>query len=232
MKKVALSVALFILTMSLSSNVFAVENIRKITVTGKSEITLDAQLAVIQVEIKQVSKTMDKSHSELLGTIEKLTGGLKSIGLTDEEIKKSLILQGQERSWEHDSEVCKGYYSKCMMDIYVNDISNMSSVYKELSNYKNITIQNTDYKRDDYFNIREKEFDKALQVARKKAEHMAQVLNVKIGKVHSIQELNSENVFQNFYANVAQVQRTAITEISGYGTIKIVAAVIVEFELE
>jgi uncharacterized protein YggE len=231
MKKVAVSVVLFILTMFLSSNVFAVENIRKITVTGKSEITLDARLAVIQVEIKQINMEMAQSYSEISKTIEKLNRGLKSIGLTDEEIRKSFILQGRECSWEHDSEVFKGYYSKCMIDIYVNDINNMSSVYQELSHYKNITIRNTDYKRDDYFNIREKEFDKALQAARKKAEHMAQVLNVKIGKVHSIQELGPENIFQGFNSNVAQVQYIG-TENSGYGTIKIVASVIVEFELE
>jgi uncharacterized protein YggE len=107
----------------------------------------------------------------------------------------------------------------------------MSRVYQELANYKNITIHNTDYKRDDYFDVREKEFDKALQAARKKAEHMAQVLNVKIGKVHSIQELSPDNIFRNFNSNVAQVQYMG-TENSGYGTIKIVASVIVEFELE
>jgi uncharacterized protein YggE len=99
MKKVAVSVALFILMMFLSSNVFADENIRKITVTGKSEITLDAQLAVIQVEIKQINMEMAQSYSELSKTIEKLTRGLKSIGLRDEEIRKTFILQGRECSW-------------------------------------------------------------------------------------------------------------------------------------
>lgn len=231
MKKVAVFVALFILMMFLSSNVFAVENIRKITVTGKSEITLDAQLAIIQVEIKQVNKSMDKSHSALLENIEKLTRGLKSIGLTDEEIKKSFISQGQERSWEHNSEVFKGYYSKCMTDIHVKDISKMSDVYQVLSDYKNVTIENTDFKRNDEFEIREKEFDKALQAARKKAEHMAQTLNVKIGKVHSIQELSSEYVSSNIYSNAAYKEK-AVKDNSGYGTIKIVASVIVEFELE
>jgi uncharacterized protein YggE len=223
MKKVTVSIALFLLIIFLSFNAFAAEDIRKITVTGKSEIT---------VEIKQVNKEMSKSYSELSNTIAKLTMGLNSVGLTNKEIKKSLILQGQEYAWELSSNVFKGYYSKCIVTINVNDISKMPGVYQELSNYKNITIRSTDYKRNDEFDIREKEFDKALQAAKKKAEHMAQVLNVKIGKVHSIQELSSEYSSSRLYSNFAVAEKQAVSDDSGFGTIKIVATVMVEFELE
>lgn len=235
MKNVTVSVALFCLIIFLSFNAFAAEDIRKITVTGKSEITLDAQLAIIQVEIKQVNKEMSQSFSNLSKTIEKLTNGLIGAGLTDKEIKKSLISQGQEHEWENNSNVFKGYYSTCIVTINVNDISKMPGVYLELSNHKNLTILSTVYKRNDEFDIREKEFDKALLAAKKKAEHMAQALNVKIGKVHSIQEESSEYSSPNIYSNYVAKAKMAEKDDAGFGTtgtIKISATVIVEFELE
>jgi len=210
---------------------FAAENVRKITVTGKSETVLEAHYAIIQLNIKYVKKEMNQSHIELIKTISKLTNELKNIGLTDTDIKKSLILQGQEYSWEKESRVLKGYYSECLIDLHVKNINKIADVYKELANYKSITIQGTDFRRNDEFDIRKIEFEKALQAAKKKAEYMALTLNTKIGKVYSIQELSSENCFTvSTYTNVRP--REASEDKTGYGNIKITALVVVEFELE
>ncbi|MDD1778195.1 MAG: SIMPL domain-containing protein, partial [Candidatus Helarchaeota archaeon] len=135
-------------------------------------------------------------------------------------------------SWEKDSRVLKGYYSECLVDLYVKDMSKISEVYKKLANYQNITIQETDYKRNDEFEIRKIEFEKALLAAKKKADYMAQTLDTKIGKVYSIQELSADNFFAiSTYSNVLK-EREVSDSKSGYGNIKITALVLVEFELE
>jgi uncharacterized protein YggE len=230
----SIKIALSVLMLTLPVQVSAAENIRKITVTGKSEITLDADHAIIQLEIKHIKKEMSQSHRALTETIAKLTKALMSIGVTDKDIRKSLILQGPEYSWEKNSRVHKGYYSECIVELDVNDISKMAAIYRELANYQNITIQGTDYKRNDEFDVREKEFEKALLAAKKKAEHMAQALNVRIGKVYAIQELSLDNlVLGHTYANVeAKKERMLGEDRTGYGNIRISALVVVEFELE
>lgn len=227
-----IKIALLSLILILPCQTYAAENIRKITVTGKSETVIEAHYAIIQLNIKYVKKEMNQSHIELIKTISKLTNELKNIGLSDTDIKKSLILQGQEYSWEKDSRVLKGYYSECLIDLYVKNINKIADVYKELANYQSITIQGTDYRRNDEFDIRKIEFEKALQAAKKKAEYMAQTLNTKIGKVYSIQELSSENCFTvSTYTNVLREKEPSESK-SGYGNIKISALVVVEFELE
>lgn len=231
-----ISLAIIALISMLSVSAAAADdskNVRKISVTGKAETTLEAQRATIQLEIKHVKQEMSQSHSALLQTLSKLKEDLKTIGISDKDIKKSLILQGPEYSWEKNSQVLKGYYSECHVEVDVNDISKMAGLYRVLAGYKAITIGYTDFKRNDEFEVRKAEFEKALVAARKKAEFMAQALGAKLGKVYSIQEVGPESWFESKrYANVMADKPSNDTDTGGYGTIKISARVLVEFELE
>lgn len=216
----------------LPSSIFAAENIRKITVTGKSEIVVEAHYAIIQLNIRHVKREMAESHNELLRTISELTGELKKNGLPDTDIKKSLVLQGQEYSWEDNSQVLKGYFSECFIELNVKDINKLDEVYKALANYRSVSIIGTEFRRNDEFEVRKTEFEKALHAARKKAEYMANALNAKIGKVYSIQESGSDDsLVVNTYANLSE-KGGATESKSGYGSIKVTALAVVEFELE
>ncbi len=226
--KISLLVLIFILPI----HAYAAQNVSKITVTGKSESVVEAQYAIINLDIKHVGMEMNLSHDQVMKTISKLTISLKDIGLADADIKKSLILQGQEYSWEKNSRVLKGYYSECLIDLYVKDINKIADVYKELANYRSISIQGTEYKRNDEFDIRKIEFEKALLAAKKKAEYMARTLDRKIGKAYSIQEISFENCLAiNTYANVLREKEVSEGK-SGFGNIKISAMLVVEFELK
>jgi len=233
--------AVLTLLIILPCHSFAADNIRKISVTGKSETVVAAQYAIIKLNLKYVKKEMNQSHAELMKNITKLSNALAKIGLTEKDIKRSLVLQGPEHSLIRDTEVLKGYYSQCQIDLNVNDIGKMALVYKELANFKNLTIESTEFKRNDEFDIRKTEYEKALQAARKKAEYMTQALQAKMGKVHSIREFNLETgpdtipATEAVAANISRRQREAYTSnepVSEYGNIKITALVSVEFELE
>ena len=229
-----LTLAAFMIMLPISAS-FAAESmdIRKITVSGKAENTVEAQRAEVSLAVKIVRKEMSQSHTALTGDLSRLTKELKAIGLEEKDIKRSLVLQGAEYNWEKDSRVLKGYYAECYLDVTVNDIKKMADLYLTLAGHKNITIQSTDFKRNDEFELRKSEFEKALLAARKKAEFMAQALGAKIGKVHSIQEVGAEDWFETkaYTANVLEKREPSAGQ-SNYGTIKISARVMVEFELE
>jgi len=209
------------------------KSIRKISVSGKAETTLEAQIATIQLTVKHVDQDMSQSHAALLQTLSKLKEELKSIGLSDKDIKKSLVLQGADYSWKNNSRVLKGYYSECHVELDVNDISKMADLYRVLSNFKVITIMFTNFERTDEFEVRKVELEKALLAARKKAEFMAQALGAKLGRVYLIQEVGPESWIEpKMYTNVMEKTQISNNDTGGYGTIKISARVIVEFELE
>jgi uncharacterized protein len=205
------------------------EDTRKITVSGKSEITLDAQNAVIHIAVKEIRDEPGKSHSEVIKTISDLTVNLKKAGLNDPDIKRSMIVQGMETSWNSttQSHIFSGYYSQCLIDLQIKKVGIMPELYKALSNFRGITITNTEFERDDIFEIRKAEYEKALKVAKIKAEYMAQALDAKVGKVLSIKEEPT-----NYYDRNSNVVSAETSGTTGYGIINITVQVIVEFSLE
>ena len=211
------------------SNVaFAEDNMRKISVTGKSTVSLDAQYSIIHIELKYVKKTMDESYKELQKGLSAIIEKLKKVGLSDQEITKSLILQGEEKTWENKSWVHVGYYSSCNMQLRVNDLNKLPSVYKSLSQNNTLTIQSTDYGRNDTFERRNKEFKKALSAAKEKAVIMAKSLGAEVGPVFSIHEISVENyASKKLYSNYASEESSGGT----YGSVDITATVAVAFEL-
>lgn len=234
MRIIGLTLAAFMIMLPIpASSAEGSKDIRKITVSGKAEKTLEAQRAEISLTIKIVKKEMSQSHAALTGTLDRLSKELNTIGLADKDIKRSLVLQGAEYNWEKESHVLKGYYAESYVTVNVNDITKMADLYRTLAGHKEITIASTDFERNDEFEMRKAEFEKALLAAKKKAEFMAQALGAKIGKVHSIQEVGGENWFETkaYAANVVAKDELSSGQTS-YGTIKITARVIVEFELD
>ncbi len=212
------------------------DDIRKISVTGKSEIVVRAETATIHIQLRYVKKTMDESKTALNKTLATLTADLKPLGLTDKEIRKSLVSQGKESEWENNSYVFKGYYSECTVELEVKNIDDLVNVYNKLAMYDDISLNNTEYKRNDEFEIRQERFKEALLAAKEKAEHMADVLGVRLGKVHSIAEASSQYYFATeSYSNVMSrgiADSPGMSSNVGYGDITISAKVAVQFELK
>ena len=209
--------------------VYANDELRKVSVTGKSEITLDAQYSIINFELKFVRKDIDQSYQGLQQTLATVVGNLKKIGLSDKEITKSIIRQGSEYSWQNNSRVHIGYYSSSSVRLRVNDIDKIHVVYNELSKYDSLTIHSTEYGRNDEFERRNEEFRKALLAAKEKAEFMAGTLNASVGPVIRIQEESVGNFFTgSVYRNQAESDQVGGT----FGAVAITATVKVDFELK
>ena len=234
MRIIGLGLAAFMIMLPISVSLAEeAKDIKKITVSGKAENTLEAQRAEVNLSIKIVKKEMSQSHAALTGTLSRLEKELNTIGLADKDIKRSLVLQGAEYNWEKESHVLKGYYAECYVDVTVDDIKKMADVYRTLAGYKDISIDSTDFKRNDEFELRKAEFEKALLAAKKKAEFMAQALGVKVGRVHSIVEESAETwPMLKGYVNMNANKPEKTGDQANYGNITITARVMVEFELE
>ncbi|MDH3973805.1 MAG: SIMPL domain-containing protein [Deltaproteobacteria bacterium] len=219
---------LFILLV-FSNTAFAGDNIRKISVTGKSKVSLDAQYSIIHTELKYVKKTVDESYKELQKGLSAIIENLNKVGLTNQVITKSLIMQGEEKRWENKSWVHVGYYSSCNIQLRINNLSKLPSIYKELSRYNALAINSTDYGRNDEFERRNEGFKKALLAAKEKALLMAKSLNAEVGPVFNIHEISVENyASKKLYSNYRSEESSGST----YGSVDITATVAVEFELQ
>ncbi len=214
---------------ALGGTAFAEDNRRSISVSGKSEISLEAQYAKIRIQIKHVRGTMDEGYRETKETLAAVIDKLKQFGITDQEIIKSSLTQGEEFDWINSLRKHSGYFSAYHIELRVNDLSKLPLIFEELSKQNSLSILSTEYGRNDAFETRNKEFTKALQAAKKKAALMAKSLDADIGPVISINEISPSDVRTlNTYSN-------DISDGSRGGTLGMVnisAAVTVEFALK
>src|SRR5512143_514224 len=98
------------------------KDIRKVVVSGKAENTLEAHRATIQLTVRSVKKEMSQSFAALTDVLSRVESELRSVGLDAKDIKRSMVLQGPDYSWEKQSRVLKGYYAACSVEVTVKDI--------------------------------------------------------------------------------------------------------------
>jgi len=213
----------------LSGIAYADDNVRKIHVTGTSKISLPAQYSIIHTNVKTTQQAMAESHAQLSLLLSQVIENLKKIGLTDKDITKSIIRQGPEYIWQNNSKTQSGYFSSCSMQLRVNDIPMLHLIYKELSRHDSLTINGTEYGRNDELKAKSAELAKALRATREKAALMASALDSKIGRVLTIRESGSRN------QNTRKMYSSMETSSPGGGTfgmVDISGSVSVEFELK
>lgn len=207
------------------------ESIRKITVTGLSTSIVAAHYSKIHTKVKYVGKTIEESHTSLIQTLTSIIRSMKELGLQDDEITKSIVTQGAEYNWQNNSRVHIGYYSTCSLELKVNDLSSLHRIYNELSKHSALSIGGTTYGRNDKPELQNTELQKALLIARTKAETMAATFDIKLGRVLRMEEAGAGPAPlrpEVMYASRANDSTGGGT----FGSVTITGSVRVEFELK
>lgn len=225
------TLALFFLVLSVA--VVLGEQSRVVSVSGKSTSVLDPHFADISISIEMNAKSVSKCSADLSLIVDSLRKKLISTGLKNEDIVLSSVRQGEKFEWISSSRKKMGYYARTNLNITINEITSLPQYYELLGAFSAITVEYTTYNRTDLFEKRNEEFQKALLLAKKKAEIMALTLNAKVGKVKTITEIQPENYFQRpMYSNSFTVARGDSDSQRKEGSVTVSAQVSVDFFLE
>lgn len=220
---------LFLCILMLHVSTSSAEPVRTITVNNDAVAVLPADYSRIHAQLKIVADSMEKSRSAVQSDMEKITQNLVSLGIDTAEMTVSAITQGIEYGWENNSRVMNGYFSAGSLQIKVSDMEHIHEVYKELALYPSLSINYTEYGRNDKKQQETRLLQEALLSAREKATNMAEVLEAKLGAVYSIRQTSVPAPGpQHFQAARAMNDTPAVT----MGSVTVRAEVIVAFELE
>lgn len=224
--------ALVLLALIASPGAIEAKSKRTVMVSGKSELTIEAQSAVINIQVRTESKSLAQSHELLVNALDKMTQDLVSEGMEREDVKRALIDQGDVFKWIKNTQVHDGYYSSSSVELHIDSIKKIAGIYKALSKHKAVSIWNTLFERNDEYELRTAEYKKALLIAKEKAAMMAETLGARLGKVHSINEISTQGGFFEQKLLTNRAAEAPAAPVASYGSITISAAVIVEFELK
>ena len=222
--------AIFVFLLLFCGLLIAQPDVRKISVTGKSSATLEAQYSSISIRVKETDKEMAASHKKLNSILNKLFTELVKSGITEDDITKSVIDQGADYRWQDNERILVSYFSSCIAMFDVNDLGKLPAIYEILAKFEQITIMSSTYERHDTFEKRKIELKRALQAAKEKAEFMADIMGCKLGKVKEINEVSWDNgAAGGVYANTMRMEKAP--DVS-FGSVTISATVHVEFYIE
>jgi len=222
--------AIFVFLLLTCGLLVAQPDVRKISVTGKSSATLEAQYSSISIRIRETDKEMAASHKKLNSTLDRLFAELVKSGIAEDDITKSVIDQGADYRWQDNERILMHYFSSCLAMFDVNDLEKLPAIYQILANYEQITILGSTYERHDTFEKRKTELKKALQAAKDKAEFIADIMDCKLVKVKEISEVSWDNdAATGVYANALRAEKAP--DVS-FGSVTVSATVHVEFYIE
>ena len=208
----------------------------RISVTGEYDTVLSPQYATLHLAVRQVAKEMRQSHDGMMENLARLTSELKSLGIADEDMIKSLIRQGTEYVWKDNRRTPTGYFSECTLEIKVRKLTDLPLVYDKMAGFNALEIRATTYDRDDMEKQQRRALEKALHRAREKAERMAGTLKAVLGDPLEIREAGAPAVYPRpeamMMARDASAGRAKAVAGGQFGQVKVHGAVSVVFELE
>ena len=193
-------------------NPFATKQETTITVIGEGSVQAEADMAIIRTTIQTTSKDSVENTKSLVEKLQILKNELKKLNVIEENIKSSntqTIPKYQTPTTENGSinnlnpENITEYTTTQEITIEVNDIQQVSSVITTLNELKTISMNvQFDIKNTDQFENQAREL--ALKNAHIKADKLSKSLNLKLGEILNIKEIQSKANYysQNFNKTV------------------------------
>ena len=206
-----------------------------IKVYGNGEVTYIPDTVTMTVKLKNVKPVLRDAIAETNATSKKLLNLCKEYAIPDEDIKTSYAESGREYEWQNGKNVFIGFRSEQAVQITFKELNRIEEFTGEILALQVYALE--DFK---YSHSKKNEFDSeanllALDDAKSAAEKMAERMNVKIGEVVYISDVDSsEPSYYRGYGAVAQ--NKSLNSSSGFvvapGILASQKTVVVTFEIK
>lgn len=162
-----------------------------IKVAGKATIVLPAEYATIKISINKTTQSSDSSYKFVNMRADSIEKDLSNTFGDKIILNRTATRQNKNYNYENSRTSFKGYEASIDIKVIINDISRINEFYSIVSKVNEVYIGRTWFGRSDEAIVREKAFDKALKIAKRKAEVLAKSLDAKVGPVENITEISA-----------------------------------------
>lgn len=189
-KKILCKILLFstlFLCISCSNN-----KAKVIKVYGNGEVTYIPDTVTMTVKLKNVKSVLRDAVADTNATSKKILSLCKEYSIPDEDIKTSYIETGKEYEWQNSENVFIGYKSEQTFQITFKELNKIEQFSGDILALQVYSLGNFNYSHS-----KENEFESeanllALDDAKLAAEKMAERMNVKIGEVVYISDVDTK----------------------------------------
>jgi uncharacterized protein YggE len=188
-------------------------------VNGHGEVFAAPDVATLQLGISAQRASVAEAQTEAATAMNKVMTSLKESGVADKDVQTQYFSIQQVTRWDEDKqqEIVIGYRVSNMVVAKIREISKTGAIIDAVAvaGGDNTRIDNIGFSIDDPSPYRKEARDKAMADAKAKAEQLANLGGVKLGKPTYISESISYPVYPSYVAPAAPMPSPSpVTSIS------------------
>lgn len=210
------------------------EQRHSITVSGEGEVTGVPDIAKIQLGYSVEKTTVAEAQSD---NTEKMNAVIKKLkqdfDIDELDIKTTNYNIYPQYNWNDGKQTLRGYKVSQNLEVKIRDLDKTSSIIEEAGQAGLNQIGSLSFEIDDPEELKQEAREKAILAAKEKAESLADVAGVKLGRIISFSESEySPNSYASTYKYVG-LEADGIDEAVSIeaGSTEIQITAVVEYEI-
>ncbi len=168
---------------------------RTITVAGFGKINGSNDIAVTTMGYSNTNKDVAKAQADNKKVMDQIYAELKKMNIADKDLQSDYSIYPDYNYTENKGQELKGYRVSNSLTIKIRDLSKISEALSLAGKYGATEVSGLNFTIDEPENLKSQARDKALMDAKVRAEHLAQVLGLRLGGVITYNEYEGGNDF-------------------------------------
>lgn len=167
---------------------------------GEGKVTVTPDIASLMLGVTAQAETVAQAQSQAAGAMDKVTAALTDNGVDEKDIQTQYFSIDQVTRWDEETEqeIVVGYRVTNMVTAKIREIDKTGSIIDAVATAGGdfTRINSINFSVDDPSAYYKEARQKAMADARAKAEQLAELAGVKLGKPTYISEWSSYPVYQ------------------------------------
>lgn len=167
---------------------------RTVTVVGMGKVNGKNDIAVTTIGYSNTDKDVAKAQADNKKVMDQIFAELKKMNIDAKDLQSDYSIYPDYNYTADGGQQLRGYKVSNSLVVKIRDLSKISDVLSLAGKYGANEVNGLNFTIDEPENLKSQARDKALLDAKIKAEHLANVLGLRLGSVITYNEYDAGNV--------------------------------------
>ena len=162
-----------------------------ITIEGEGKVTAVPDIAQISLGLQTDKATVTEAQRENTDKVNKIVSDLKALGIEGKDIKTDNYSVYPRYDWTDGKQVLRGYTVTQSLSVKIRNLDSIGTVLEKSAADGANQVGGLNFTIDEPETLKQQAREKALEQAKQKAEALAKIAGVKLGRLVSFNENSS-----------------------------------------
>jgi len=186
-----------------------------IAVNGEGKVYATPDIFIFNVSVNQTASTTREAFQMANTKVSEIRKALKDAGVADKDVQTTNISMYPHYEYDGNRSTTNGYDANQQLTVTVRKLEDSGKVMDAVTAVEGAQINSTQYDIDDKEKIYEEARKQAYEKAKQKASQLADLADVRLGKVSSISDVVMNYTPVPMYANTMKAEMDVAQGMGG-----------------